>query len=144
MLGSSVLGTLSTVSVGRRAYDLMRAYVGREWERIGGMERASAEMELYESYDRTASRRETSDPQPAADQAALARQVLGVPADADFATIRKAYERIHKRSNPENFPEGSAEREQAAKIHEMVGKAYRILSAETDETEKRFRTLEID
>jgi hypothetical protein len=121
----------------------MRAYVGREWERIGGIERAAAEMELYGSLDRTSPRREASPPEPA-DPIALARRVLGVPADADFGTIRKAYERIHKRSNPENFPEGSPEREQAAKIHEMVGKAYRILSAETDETEKRFRTLEID
>ncbi len=139
-------GTLSGVSTANRAYNLLRGYVGREWDRLTSAEASSAEAELYQAVNSVALYEGASQPvaEPAAiDHTAYARQVLGVSPEADFGEVRKAYERLSKRSDPDKFPEGTAEREEASKIHALVSKAYRILSSEVDDTEKRFRTLEI-
>lgn len=140
------------MSTGRRAYDILRGYVNREWERIQGVELNDAERELYESMDPGAAAAEAaSSPQTAAPavhygvvDAAKAREILGVGPDASFADIRASFERITKRSDPANFPPGSAEAKQADAIHRRVHRAYAILTEGMDATEKRFRSLEID
>lgn len=140
------------MSTGRRAYDILRGYVNREWERIQGVELSDAERELYESMDPGAAAAEAASAAPTAStaaqygvlDAAKAREMLGVGPDATFADIRASFERITKRSDPANFPPGSAEAKQADAIHRRVHRAYAILTEGMDATEKRFRSLEID
>ncbi len=79
-----------------------------------------------------------------ADKGTLARRVLGVTKDADFDTLRKAFERLNKRSDPAKFPDGSPEQMQAAEIQKRVHWAYRFLTDDISITEKRFRSLEIE
>ncbi|AIE83865.1 hypothetical protein [Fimbriimonas ginsengisoli] len=141
------------MSTGKRAYDVLRGYVNREWERIHGVELSDAERELSDALDAPA-------PRPAANAASPASgstfppatvsdtdwacQVMGVGTEATFADIRKSFDRIIKRTDPANFPEGSAEAKQAEEIHRRVHRAYAILTEGMDATEKRFRSLEID
>lgn len=134
------------MSTAKRAYDMLRGYVNREWERLQGVEMTDAERELHDAIENPAPRSSTAEskPEATADQAAIARQVLGVSEGATFADIRKSYERIAGRSDPANFPAGSPEAAQAEQIHRRVHRAYAILTEGMDATEKRFRSLEID
>jgi len=136
------------VSTGKRAYDLLRAYVHQEWDRIQGLERSSAVEELDAALDSTnpanykvVEKRVQLTPE---ESDAYARQVLGVPKDADFEAIRHSFEKLCKRSDPERFPKGSSEARQAEDIRKRVYWAYNLLTANVDETEMRFRSLEID
>lgn len=138
------------MSTGKRAYDLLRGYVNREWERLQGLERTQAENELYGSLNSPTSSSTSSVP-PAKDdtlgqiqERLRACQILGVKADADFETIRKAFERLNRRAEPSNFPEGSPEARHAADIQKQVNWAYQLLTDDVDVTERRFRSLEID
>lgn len=138
------------MSTTRRAYDIMRGYVNREWERIQGVELTDAERELTDSLSPAGSMTpeySSSSPKATAHgplDETRARDVLGVSSDASFADIRNAFERITKRSDPANFPPGSAEAKQAEDIHRRVHRAYSLLTEGMDATEKRFRSLEID
>lgn len=137
------------MSTGRRAYDLLRSYVNHEWDRIQGIDRTDAMQELDDALDAT-SPNYTFKPVPKAaqippeDAETYARQVLGVAANADFETIRQAFERLAKRSDPARFPEGSSEATQARDIQKRIYWAYGLLTQNFDGTEMRFRSLEID
>ncbi len=138
----------------RRAYDLLRGYVNREADRIRGIDLHKAWEELQEglaaptsasdppleSVTETARVDELSDEQ----REQAARQILGVDESAGFEEIRRAFEKLNRRSQPANFPEGSAEAENARAIHLRVNWAYRELTKGTSEMEKRFRSLEIE
>lgn len=136
------------MSTTRRAYDILRGYIGREWERIQTVEESSARTELNEALKTPAS---TSAPAAASnneatsteDKESYARRLLGVTASASFDEIRKQFERLNRRSDPANFPPGSAEADQAAEIQKRVHWAYGYLTEHMDTTEKRFRSLEI-
>jgi len=133
------------VSVGKRAYDLMRGYVNREWERIKDVDRQYAESELDEPIVRRAPLpADSQGPVPSIEPRERARQLLGVAQNASFQDIRKAFERLNKRSEPANFPVGSSEAAQAAEIQKRVNWAYQMLTENVDVTEKRFGSLEID
>lgn len=130
------------MSLGRRAYNLLRGYLGREFDRIEAIDRVDALEELAEpgatppaTQEQRRSERLTAE---------RARELLGVAPDADFETVRRTYERLFKRSDPSNFPEGSPERERARQIHQKVGEAYAALLEELPALEKRFRSLDID
>ena len=139
---------LKSMGTGRRAYDLLRGYVNQEWERIRNVDETPEEREVREALAGTSVQVErttvveqtftTIDPQD------WARKVLGVHAGADFAEIRKAFERLNSRSDPSKFPIGSAEARQSSEIQGRVQQAYAILSDSIDPTEKRFKSLEID
>lgn len=140
------------MSLGRRAYDLLRGYVNRELDRIEGIDRLRAESELADSLDKTGpasepaiprSHPDAPEPKPV-DPRAQARKILGVEENDDFSTIRKAFEKLNRRSDPANFDEGSPEREGAEQIRQRVNWAYRILTESMDSREKRFRSLEIE
>jgi len=137
------------MSVPKRAYDILRGYVSNEWDRLQKIDVHSAEKELEESLKHPAPRK-TQPSQPAkpldqqADPDETARRILGVAKSATFATIRKAYVQLSKRSNPENFPADPDLRARAEEIHHRVEWAYRRLTADIDETQKRFGSLEID
>lgn len=139
------------MGVGRRAYDLLRGYVNREWERIQGVERDYAEQELRDVTIGSSARPADAGPttpeaarhEATGDTRAHARQVLGVGPEASYADIRREFERLNKRSDPTKFPVGSAEATQAADIQRRVQWAYGVLSEDVDPTERRFRSLEI-
>lgn len=135
------------MSMGRRAYDLLRGYVNREWDRIRGVEESDAYREL-EAATKTPHGGDipstSSDSMPAHDPKGFARSVLGVGEKATFAEIRRAFERLSRRSDPANFPAGSNEQRQAAEILKRVNWAYRVLTEDANEVEKRFGSLEIE
>jgi DnaJ-class molecular chaperone len=137
------------MSTGRRAYDLLRGYINREFERIHDLDRTSAEDELAEAMEGPQGTRSVPHHEAEFEVITLsdeqkARQVLGVGAEASYGDIKKAFERLNVRSDPVNFPAGSAEARQAEQIRSRVHRAYRILSDKFDTTERRFRGLEID
>lgn len=135
------------VSTGRRAYDLMRGYVNREWDRIQGLERSDALQELEDSLDPSSPNYKMPPPAaevPPMDTRTHARHILGVSETADFETIRQSFDKLMKRSDPARFPEDSPESRQASDIQRRVNWAYSVLTEGVDETEKRFRSLEIE
>ena len=133
------------MSDAKRAYDVLRGYVNREFDRLRGIDLWEAERELDAPARRTPS---SEEPQIAAavpeDQDALARRVLGVPEKADYEEIHKAYEHLRKRCEPTNFPAGSLEQAHAAELARKIEAAYQRLTDAVPLTEKRFRTLEIE
>lgn len=134
------------MSVGRRAYDLMRGYVNREWDRIKGVEFDSAERELQEALERPTERKldlSGMSETVVVDRQLTASKILGVPINAPYADIHRAFEKLKKRSDASNFPSGSPEAAQAIEIQRRVQWAYGVLTEGMDVTEKRFRSLEI-
>jgi hypothetical protein len=130
---------------------MLRGYVNREWDRLQGVgPEGAAELELEEALRNPPRSRgvvvdlEDSRPAPIEDQREYARRILGVDPDAEFTVIQRAYLRLVKRSDPANFPEASDERRHATEINLRVEKAYRILTSDIDDTQKRFGSLEIE
>jgi len=136
------------MSTGRRAYDILRGYVNREWDRIKGVEFDSAEQELQDALDNPAPRPAPTPPEAeenfTLDRKLRASKILGVPVNAPFGDIQKAFDRLNKRSDASNFPSGSPEVAQAIEIQRRVQWAYGVLTEGMDVSEKRFRTLEIN
>lgn len=153
MRESGLSGYVSgSVSVPKRAYDLLRGYIGREYERIQGVDFETAARELKDAFKNPVKSDEappaatpttTSAPSPA-ERRSRACAVLGVSRDSDFGTIHAAYQRLNRRSDPTNFPAGSEEARQAAQIQRRVQAAYRVLAEQADATEARFKSLEIE
>ncbi|HLK15393.1 MAG TPA: hypothetical protein VKT78_11365 [Fimbriimonadaceae bacterium] len=141
------------MSVPKRAYDLLRGYIGREYDRIQSVDFDGAAKELKEAFQNPMKPGETPEPmvrvttsRPAtpAERRAAACTVLGVDDKADFGAIKTAYDRLNRRSDPKNFPKGSDEAKQAALIQRRVQDAYRYLADQADATEVRFKSLEIE
>jgi hypothetical protein len=134
------------MSVGKRAYDMLRGYVNQEWERIQGVDLDQAKRELDAAMDmpRPIGEKSSTPPAPPMDPKERARQILGVNSDADFTAIRQAFEKLNTRSDPTKFPESSTERSQASDIQKRVCWAYDQLTDGMDATEVRFKSLEID
>ena len=139
------------MSTGRRAYDILRGWVSHEWDRIREIERDAAVDELRESMDQPTTRStqvevRTEEQLKAAkeDARAHACRLLGVGDRATFEEIRRAFDKLNKRSAPERFPVNSSERNQAAEIQKRIHWAYQILTESLGTTEKRFRSLELE
>jgi hypothetical protein len=142
----------------QRVVNVLRSYIGREWERVKEIEKQLARDELNQATATPGGQRPASPPAvpstsaPAASGSSLteadldrqARAILGVEPYADFPTIRKAYEKLEKRSRPGKFPEGSPESNVAAALRARVDWAFKFLSRHASEVEKRFSSLEID
>ncbi|MCE2938318.1 MAG: hypothetical protein ACK5XS_09965 [Armatimonadota bacterium] len=142
----------------QRVVNVLRSYIGREWERVKEIEKQLARDELNQATATPGGQPPASPPAvpstsaPAASGSSLteadldrqARAILGVEPYADFPTIRKAYEKLEKRSRPGKFPEGSPESNVAAALRARVDWAFKFLSRHASEVEKRFSSLEID
>jgi hypothetical protein len=135
------------VGLGDRAYNLLRAYIGREWERIEGVREVSARQELDDYLDRPESRTVSQPSAPSQpipkDRVTESYQVLGLKRSASLADLKRAYTRLSERSLPTNFPEGSDERKKAAAIHLRVQEAYDTLLPILDPRLQRFRSLDL-
>jgi hypothetical protein len=138
------------MSSARRAYDILRSYIGREWERIQGIEWFQAEQELQSPPSANPAQSETrtetaAEPTPhAQDAKTRARRILGVDASCTFEEVRKSYVRLSKRCDAANFPPGSEEARRAEDIRVRIEWAYQVLSEGVDIAEQRFRSLELD
>lgn len=127
-----------------RAFNVLRGYIGREWERIADLERDAAARELDGPAMPPAERKpyEYKSATEAMD-AEKARRVLGVTEQATMEEIEAAYKRLAQRIELDKFPLDSPEMQMAQAIHRRIHRAYTILIEEMTITEKRFRSLEI-
>lgn len=135
------------MSTGKRAYDLLRGFVHREWERIQGLEHGDAQRELDDALRTPLPSNQnaaSNEPRSPKERRARACRLLGVGPEATFGEIRKQFERLDSRCDPENFPAGSSERREAAELQRLARWAYQVLGEDADATEKRFRSLEIE
>jgi hypothetical protein len=139
------------MSTGRRAYDILRGWVSHEWDRIREIEHDLAEDELRESMDKpypthipNESKTEEQVKAAKADARAHACNLLGVDEKASFEDIRKAFDRLNKRSDPARYPANSPERTQAAEIQKRIHWAYQVLTDSLNNIQKRFRSLELE
>ncbi|MBX3096544.1 MAG: hypothetical protein KF812_06760 [Fimbriimonadaceae bacterium] len=132
-----------------RFYNVLRAYVGREWERVKDLDRKLALEELEQASPSSTPRVPTDPPttkNPLSEEEleAQARKILGVELEDDFSIVRRQFDRLNERSKPENFPDNSPEREVAKQLHARVKWAFTYLSRNVSETTRRFGSLEID
>lgn len=140
------------MSTSRRAYNLLRGYINREWDRLKDWERLDALRELDKPIDaKPESKAPNDEPERTViyvpegtthEEAAL--QILDLKKGATFSEIRHAFVKISKRSDAANFPNGSTEQAQARDVHRKAHWAYRTLTEGMSDTEKRFGSLEID
>lgn len=135
------------MSSARRAYDLVRGYVNREFDRLSNVGKSPEEQELDDALSYPAQTAPTTPRQVSLspeEERAHACRILGLEPTAPFQEIRKAYETLNQRSDPNRFPEASEERSQAMTIQRRIQWAYRKMTENLDTTEMRFRTLEIE
>ena len=142
------------MSEAKRAYNLLRGYVNREWDRIKSLELAKALEELDKpSLETPAVEEAKTAPHEEVtkiiipegmDVKEAARKILGVDEKASFDQIRHAFEKLNRRTQPGQFSEGSEEARSAIHLQRRVQWAYSILTVETSDAEKRFRSLEIE
>jgi hypothetical protein len=142
-----------------RAYNLLRAYIGREWDRIeGAVGDARRELDDYLNHrsdyvppqrDTTTAeehkpeaRKKQRDPQEEAIEEAY--RVLKLEPQATLADLKRSFKTLSERSLPTNFPEGSEEQKKAEDIHQRVQDAYDLLLPILDPRLRRFRSLWID
>ncbi|KAA0225032.1 hypothetical protein FCG40_10220 [Fimbriimonadia bacterium ATM] len=146
------------MSITRRAYDLLRAYVGREWERIESVFERDARKEL-DDYLKAGKPTDTVPPPPppsparhrtpaeqAKEESRIERayKVLNLSPGASLQDLKRAYKRLSERSLPTNFPEGTEERRKAAEVHLKVQEAYDTLLPLLDQRLRRFQSLDLD
>lgn len=135
----------------KRAYNVLRAFVNQEFDRIKSVDVMEAWRELDETPGQssdTSVKSTESTPVNAEATAneleATARTILNVTAKATFDEIRKAYERISRRVQPEQFTEGTPEAQQAGELLRKATWAYQFLTKDISPAERRFRSLEIE
>jgi hypothetical protein len=103
---------------------------------------AAARSQLPQRYNfSTADPSMASGPDP--DPVQTAYRVIGVPIGSDVATIDSAVAKLRERAAPEKFPEGSTEREDAARIQARVDNAYAVLQEALGIQKNRFDRLEL-
>jgi hypothetical protein len=139
------------MSTGRRAYNLLRGYINREWDRIKSWEREDALRELGDDRPTAPSPKADEEPEKTvvyipegSTREQAAAHILGISEKAPFPEIRHAFVKLSKRSDPANFTEGTPECDQARDIYKKVHWAYRVLTEKMSDSEKRFGSLEIE
>ncbi|MEM4409931.1 MAG: J domain-containing protein, partial [Candidatus Caldarchaeum sp.] len=120
------------MSLVRRAYNLLRAHLHREWERVEGLFERSAREELEGYLSKQVEDIPEKESVPAVSLGEkmtdeLAYQILNLPWTAGVDDLQRAYLRMSERTLPANFPEGSEERKKAVLLHVRVQEAYEHL-----------------
>jgi len=138
------------MSEAKRAYNILRGFVNQEWERVKGLEVMDAWKELDAPVSTTpdAPANSTLDTPTASMESneleATARTILNVTAKASFDEIRKAFEKINQRVQPQNFESGSEEAKHAQDLLRKSTWAYQYLTKDMSPSQRRFRSLEIE
>ncbi|MCS7208774.1 MAG: J domain-containing protein [Fimbriimonadales bacterium] len=146
------------MALGRRITRLMKAHLNDLWERVETLvreeeaesaARQTAQQELSDALQ--SPRLETTTPMPsvtpkppAETELSRAYRMLGLPDQADLATVRRAYRELIARSDPARFPENSPERTKAEQIRQRIEQAYQTLLLHLDHSAQRFRNLSVD
>lgn len=138
------------MSEAKRAYNILRGFVNQEWERVKGFDMADAWRELNETPAEAAEKEAqpakttiTSGLEPT-ELEATARTILNVTAKASFDEVRKSYEKISRRVQPQNFESGSQEAQQAQELLRKATWAYQYLTKDMSPAERRFKSLELE
>ena len=130
----------------RRAYDILRGYIGQEWERIN----SPAGDPALEAFEAEMARLPQPPPANVPIEVAhaltpeAARKILGAEPDESFGAIKRRFDRLYERSNPARFAKGSDEARQAANIRTRVAAAFKVIQEAASPTDRRFGTLEIE
>ncbi|MBL8067233.1 MAG: hypothetical protein JNM28_02190 [Armatimonadetes bacterium] len=138
------------MSEAKRAYNLLRSFVNQEWERVKGFDMNEAWKELNENPAEAEARRaapEAKQPDTTMDATELeatARTILNVTAKASYDEIRKSYEKVSNRVQPQNFDSGTEEARQAQELLRKATWAYQYLTKDMSPVQRRFRSLEIE
>ena len=142
-----------------RAYNLLRAYIGREWDRIESVA-GDARRELDDYLNGREHRpAPNTGPEPESQPVRGTKQaekseeereieeayrVLNLEPQATLADLKRSFKVLSERSLPSNFPEESEEQKKAAVIHERVHMAYDLLLPILDPRLRRFKSLWIE
>jgi glutamyl-tRNA reductase len=138
------------MSEAKRAYNILRGYVNQEWERVKGLEVMDAWRELDTPVVTTPAAPANSSldtptsSMKANELEATARTILNVTAKASFDEIRKAFEQINQKVQPQNFESGSEEAKFAQELLRKATWAYQFLTKDMSPSQRRFRSLEIE
>ncbi|MDM7461912.1 MAG: J domain-containing protein [bacterium] len=135
--------------LGKRLTRLARAHWNELLERVEGVlrEEEAAAHELsraLELPDAPTTPTPAAAPAPPPTELQRAYRVLGLPENADLAAVRRAYRELMTRSDPNRFPEGAPEREQARRIQQRIEQAYQTLLLHLDYSAQRFRNLTVE
>ncbi|MBA4292777.1 hypothetical protein C0431_07370 [bacterium] len=136
------------MSEAKRAYNVLRAFVNNEWERVKGLDLQNAWRELDapigEQPHQTEEQANPISSMEPTELEANARTILNVTAKASFDEIRKAFEKINHRVQPQNFESGTDEARHAQELLRKATWAYQYLTKDMSAAERRFRSLELD
>lgn len=141
------------MSVGKRVSRLMKAYLNHHWERISALiqeeeqEAQARQQALRELENLPTSPHSPPPPPPEQDrnsEISRAYRTLGLEVGASLSVVRRTYQELARRANPERFPEGSVERARAEQIHARIERAYQTLLLHLDHSSARFRNLDLD
>lgn len=138
------------MSEAKRAYNLLRSFVNQEWERVKGFDMNEAWRELNENPAEAEARRaepeakQLNSAMDATELEATARTILNVTAKASYDEIRKSYEKVSNRVQPQNFDSGTEEARQAQELLRKATWAYQFLTKDMSPVQRRFRSLEIE
>lgn len=136
------------MSEAKRAYNVLRAFVNNEWERVKGLDLQNAWRELDAPIgEQPRQPEEQANPISSMEPTELeanARTILNVTAKASFDEIRRAFEKINRRVQPQNFESGTDEARHAQELLRKATWAYQYLTKDMSAAERRFRSLELD
>lgn len=130
----------------RRAYDILRGYIGQEWERISSPADDPGRAEFEAEMARLPQPPPATVPTEVAHALTpeAARKILGAEPEESFGAVKRRFDRLYERSDPARFAKGSDEARQAANIRTRVAAAFAVLKDAASPTDRRFGTLEIE
>ena len=132
------------MSTGRRAYDIVRSYVGHGWDRVSGVD-DRAEAELREALESPTPPTPTAPPPPPM-TVDVARRLLGVEEGTSARGVEKAYDDLVRAIDPARFaadPQAAARAKELGSRLRMARELARA-NAKSDPISDRFSGLEIE
>jgi hypothetical protein len=132
-----------------RVFNLGRAYVGKAQDELFGKSspESKAVSELNHALEQGVPMKKTEQQEFKSQISAMSDEeaeiILGVPTKAPFNQLKSQYELLlgHLAEFEKNQPE---KKQIATREKSRIEKAFAVLSAKVDSTEKRFGSLEIE